>query len=278
MPRRRLTRTELIEQFAVQWRHLENSCHLYDSGEETEAIRLAVTIRVLLHDTRHSQSLLGQLGRLDTLFFDTAEDVNPENLLPTFGLVLAKVGPQGASYVPPLGMLLPRGTWLIPFDPWWNKPVVTIPNRLRASRRDLVLWLANQDGGAHVSPDMDETYYQLTRENSIGAVTIGYVQNGPVLGIATASVRQIAQEVMVSLVRPMTVIPPDLAEEHGIPRRVVMTDARTGVTTDRTITPPVLCMCRSGLPYPQCHARGGINEGRVTQPKPFDEPLLIPIE
>ena len=88
-----------------------------------------------------------------------------------------------------------KSAW-VSFDVWWGKIVVVDLERHEFSRRDLVLTLADTDGGTHVDPDIPEKYYLLTRENSLGW-TNGY--NVPVLAIALASVRQIAHEMLKTL-------------------------------------------------------------------------------
>jgi hypothetical protein len=70
------------------------------------------------------------------------------------------------------------------------------------SRRDLVLAVANKDGGAHVDPQLDDSYVALSRMNSIGFAWIG--PNGvsePLDSPVPASVRQIAYEVAQTLER-----------------------------------------------------------------------------
>jgi hypothetical protein len=72
------------------------------------------------------------------------------------------------------------------------------------TRKDLVLSIANQDGGAHVDPQLDEDYAGLTRKNSIGWVAeidgkIIPNESNPAL----ASIRQIAYKVLESLKRKL---------------------------------------------------------------------------
>jgi hypothetical protein len=102
-----LTHDDLVEKLRQQLGFLDRSAALFDQGHEDEAIRLAQLMRVLLHDTSASHSLLGQLGVKETLsYLDTSEPIDPRNLFPTMGLVEAKVesGPQETvgSYVAPL--------------------------------------------------------------------------------------------------------------------------------------------------------------------------------
>lgn len=75
------------------------------------------------------------------------------------------------------------------------------------TRKELVLQLANQEGGAHVDPNLNEDYEALARRNHLGwhmesrdesgLITIGAT---PFEGDAVAiSVRQIAYELLTTL-------------------------------------------------------------------------------
>ena len=204
---------------------------------------------------------------LDILFFDTAEDVVLGNLLPTFGLVLIEMKGPTIRFVPPPEGTPARSTWLIPFEHWWKKEVITIPGQFAFSRCDLIRLMANQDGGAHVDPSIDERYYRLTRENAMGCIANVNGAPAPVKDVAAASVRQIAQEVLVSLVTPYRVIPADLLESAPLFITSIAKDATTGETRQKQVQIRPVCMCKSGLPYSKCHARGGRNEGRRTEPR-----------
>ena len=266
MPTRARGPDDVQAQFAEQWRFLRRSCADYDAGDEAEAKRIAATLRLLVHDTKRSRSLLTQLSMKDILFFDTAEDVNPGDLMPTFGLVFAKVGDGGARYVAPLGASLPRPIWLVPFQHWWDKTVICLPGDFALSRKYLVLAMADQDGGAHVDPELDELYFRLTREHALSFVYSGGGTTYPIPHIATASVREIAQEVLTSLVAPRRMIPPDLPDTPPEPMVSTTLNAATGEVTNRSIVPRNMCMCHSGLEYKECHATGGANEGKIVPP------------
>lgn len=72
----------LAPNLAMQMEFLRRSCQSYDDGFEGEACRLAVTLRVLLHNTDQSAALLTQAGMLTetTLFADSSQPIDPENL------------------------------------------------------------------------------------------------------------------------------------------------------------------------------------------------------
>src|SRR4051794_24926166 len=69
-----LTRTqdELRQLLSEQVRLMRRSAKYFDEGDESEAKRLATHIRVLVHDTKASHSLLGLLGvKASMRFVDT---------------------------------------------------------------------------------------------------------------------------------------------------------------------------------------------------------------
>ena len=189
--------SELLSHLEEQIQFLINSSNAYDGGSKEEAIRLANTIRVLLHDTSSSNSLLNQLGKKDILFYDTADDYEPKNLMSQFGLLAITIGKKN-EYIPRLDSDIStlHRTAKIPFTNWWEKIVIIDSERNEFSRKDLVLSVCNKDGGAHVDPVLGDDYAKLTREGSLGWQTL----DGESLKNAElASVRQIAHEVFKSL-------------------------------------------------------------------------------
>ncbi len=86
---------------------------------------------------------------------------------------------------------------LAPFEQWWEKVVVVDSHRNQFTRQQLVLTLANREGGAHVDPRLDPAYAALTRKHSM-ALSYGFNEKeGEFSGIEHASVRQIAHEVIL---------------------------------------------------------------------------------
>lgn len=184
---------------------LQASSASFDGGFHGEAKRLALTIRVLLHDTNSSKSLLGQLEyKFKMGFLDTARDANPKNLISHHGLVSLQVGGGKGRYHAQLDGNFP-GTpnRYVFFRDWWNKVVIVDSKKVQFTRRDLVLALANQDGGGHVDPALDEKYANLSRNNSVGWRYSNGVIETPFEGVELFSVRQIAFEVYKSIDRQL---------------------------------------------------------------------------
>ena len=62
------TKDELLEHLKNQIAFMKQSASSYDDGFEDEAKRLAVTIRILVHDTNNSTSLLTSLNKKNINF------------------------------------------------------------------------------------------------------------------------------------------------------------------------------------------------------------------
>ena len=183
---------------------MRQSAVSYDNGFEDEAKRLAVVIRVLMHDTPKSTSLLTLLNRKDIKFYDSATPYDPNNLLPYNGLAMIGISSEkGAMYVAPLdgGAPTRSRTRKIPFNMWWeNVFVIKDKNGKTFTRKGLVLNTANTDGGAHVDAGLDAVYASLSRFNSLDWKFFRHdieddFRNSPVL----PSIRQIAHEVLKTL-------------------------------------------------------------------------------
>jgi hypothetical protein len=189
---------------------LATSSELFDQGHIAEAKRLAITIRILVHDTSSSHSLLGQLGIKDTLrYIDTslepdiprAERVSDGSwrmsVRKDAGLAQIRMT-AGTMYFWPSLEARPRRR-LAAFDNWWTDAVLSDSQGREFSRRDLVLGLAHQDGGAHVDPELETAYAALSRSNSLGwNVHVG----GELLSLESpvlANVRQIAFELRLTI-------------------------------------------------------------------------------
>ncbi|WP_313644699.1 hypothetical protein [Stenotrophomonas sp.] len=189
-------------------RHLSDSVYFlkassaaFDGGFFGEAKRLATTLRVLVHDTGKSQSLLGLMGKKEELaYFNTAKAYNPNNLLAHHGLVGFCFVPEGIRYFAPLGDHPPsRQRSKSSFSEWWDEKVIVDNAGGAFTRKDLVLALANKDGGAHVDPKLDAAYAKLTRSNSLGWVASDTSGESPLMDVELHSVRQIAHELLQTL-------------------------------------------------------------------------------
>ena len=189
---------KIEEHFLEQLRLLKKSAAEFDAGDTGEFRRMAVAMRVLVHDTSASHSLIKQVGLSNAKFVTSAMPINEANMLSEFSLALVHLSGDGARLLPKLGdtPFSPRDMSL---NDWWNEPVLRDNHRHHFTRHDIVSTVANQDGGAHVDPEIDQAYHRLANEHSIGVISVGPDGEKPLEHIEKIYVRQISWELIQSL-------------------------------------------------------------------------------
>lgn len=251
------TRDQLQTQLNEQLEFLQRSSDAFDRGHVAEAKRLAVAIRILVHDTRSSHSLLGQLNMLGIDFYDTLTPLTGTSIIPEMGLIVQHLGRAGVEYAAPLDNV--ASAKQTAFAVWWGGTICRMPDGAEISRSSLVLTASNQDGGAHVDPSLDDLYHRLVHQNGLGYVVSSEGLPGAPMGDPTkAALRQIAHEVLKTLVPNYgkSFIPTGMM----ISGLSVSTEAPASIVAIHfqgpggTKTPPnEPCPCGSGNPYKGCH-------------------------
>ena len=164
------------------------------------------------------------------IMLNTARPLNPHNLAAHQGLVLMKLqAAPGAGVMASLSLAgkpietqknvpgAPKATatyelivtgppnpalppsW-VSFTRWWEELVIKTSDRTTFTRKQLVLTMTNQDGGAHVDPELCADYARLTKFNSQGwGIETSGITVAPDNSIADSSVRQIAHELERSI-------------------------------------------------------------------------------
>jgi hypothetical protein len=190
---------ELVEQLQL----LRHSCQAFDSGLEVVAKHISLSLRVLIHHHGQSQALLDQLGLREGSYLTSAPPLNPRNLLTECNLVLIRADATGAHYLPlVLAGAPPFPLQPIPFVDWWNNPVMKDNCGRTFCRCELVLNVADTDGGAHVDPELEEAYMAISRENSLGwQFGSGGEISAPEGRPELACMRQIAHELLSTIHR-----------------------------------------------------------------------------
>lgn len=174
-------------------RFLVSSGNLVAQGDYDEAVRLAVSLRVLLHDTRRSRSVLGQLGWKDKLQY--VNSLRPLEIAPgfvvalgtdegetvgeAFGLVVLRTDQLGnLVYAAPLGEPAPAPLGrqaippTLPFADWWNDKVLCSEGQVTFSRWDLVDQMAHKDGGAHLDLEEMTSEFREYKLRGAGVVSV----------------------------------------------------------------------------------------------------------
>lgn len=184
---------------ARQLAYLKRSCIAYDAGATDEAIRMATIIRILVHNTKASTSLLKHLNAT-TIYLITSTDDPPPNTVEFFGLGIMRIGGDNESkYFASLDFDL--ATKLVPVSKWWNQTVFMLDPQTVLSRRKIVLSAANQDGGAHVDAKLSREYEALSADGAIGHFTYTYGDKEfqqPIIEAHFVAIRQMAYELLSS--------------------------------------------------------------------------------
>ncbi len=75
------TFSDLNAQFHEQIIILKNACENFDNWAESEALNIAVRLRVLLHDSKYSSSLLQRIWLKAEKFISTRYNYSQENFI-----------------------------------------------------------------------------------------------------------------------------------------------------------------------------------------------------
>ncbi len=209
---------DLESDLAEQLQFLTSSASSFDQGQLSESKRVALVIRVLVHDTGNSHSLLAQLNIKDGLAWaDSAPviDRDPNTVARSPGLTTMGMGANGMIFRARYSEQIEQSTTTryVPFVDWWERPVIVDANGAEFSRRDLVLALANKDGGAHIDR-LNEAIHAFVHSNSAGFVSTSVpvipgmpTESIPIPTPIYASVRTIAEELLLTLRRSGRQVP-----------------------------------------------------------------------
>jgi hypothetical protein len=192
----------------TQIKFINNSCKSYDQGDVDEAVRIAVALRVLFHDSGSSTSLLSHLQSKSVLLRSTAAPFVEDLTFPNLYLIELKASLVADNIrchcVPLLDTAMRHED--IAFEEWWQKePIIEHkepPSNF--TRKQLILTATNKDGGAHVDAQQDPIYDRVRRGSGIELEFTFKPESGrppltlPFENIHYASLRQIGYEVLNS--------------------------------------------------------------------------------
>jgi hypothetical protein len=193
------------KQLKQQITFIERSCAAYDESNQDEATRIATVVRILIHNTARSMSLLSHLKSRDIQLLSTSMDIVAhfdnhdwfkKGELPMFfdgmnmlanGKHHPKLGDGGVKEFRPV-------------ESWWLQPVIIL-ERHPYTRRDIVLNVADKDGGAHVDAALTPEYENLIAAGSLGELvelTDAGVTVTPIPDAHFSALRQIGFELLNS--------------------------------------------------------------------------------
>jgi len=249
-----LKKTELEEHLKEQIEFLLASCEDYDNGRNSEAKRIAATLRILFHDTGHCKSLLGQLGKKNASFFSSNLSIFEQSLTSHSGLTMIGMKGKDTIYYPKLDEMSFSSTWL-PFDEWWGENVFKDVKGNKFSRYDLIDISTNQDGGAHVDDALDEVYYNLKKSNSLNTTIFDGENYFPIPNPEKAAIRQIGHEVLKTLIVDYEKKQDAKVDVWLASSSLVKGTKVPPIPKPRKIGRNEKCPCESGLKYKFCHGK-----------------------
>lgn len=170
---------------------------------------ISTAIRVLVHDTEQSTSLLKHLGKKEIEFLSTNHKTPNESV--HLGLVRrinmgVKNGIGGEARYWPLCsekyFSMPNSKNNLTFINWWETEVILSSSNSGLTRKDLVLDIANKDGGAHFESKVQKKYDDFRHTWSGGSTLVG-TKSGVKRGYDNIpiypAIRQIAYELLCTL-------------------------------------------------------------------------------
>lgn len=211
------TKEELFCEACVQLKFLKNECANYDAGDLDYAKQIAAKLRVLLYDTKSSQSVLRQLERY--FFFQRPDFIDLSTVhgdLPNKGktnFVRASLcqfqlihQPDSPLILTPKPLSVKENTRypMRAFKTWWeNLDVVLVDNRHFLSRKKVITVVTNTDGEAHVDPAIEQSLALLKRRQALPLQASVALPNGErrvyvaqIDQILSATIRTIASETL----------------------------------------------------------------------------------
>ncbi|KKQ79314.1 MAG: hypothetical protein UT02_C0040G0002 [Parcubacteria group bacterium GW2011_GWC2_38_7] len=260
------TKEQKEDDFKKQIKLLRESAKRYDAGNIEESLNLSNVLRKLLHDEGCCISLLGQLEKKKdgicsiSLPFNT----NQYKDFVKLACIPVLIDVQSTRYEPILDIKKVARHIVVQkqigFDEYWNEIIISVKSNV-FSRREMVLYMAEQGGGCHCDPSIGEKYARLIYDMDAG-VKVFYGEEGKLKknykecdsattrNVENACIRHIAHEVLktfdldykievIKIESVLTIIPFNIQKRQG---QLIS----SGVGRNS------LCPCGSGKNYKKC--------------------------
>ncbi|HKN72743.1 MAG TPA: hypothetical protein VJX30_17045 [Terriglobales bacterium] len=141
-----------------QYVRLKDALEGFYSGKEVQALNIAITLRVLVHETSSSGSLL---SRLHQDYWDLPIRHKPPHPRAVFAVPIElQIRGDGIRRVIRRGFDSPSYQ-LVPLRQWWNGDYQPL-GKTRLSKKSIVLNVADKDGGAHVDSKVPNSHATLS--------------------------------------------------------------------------------------------------------------------
>lgn len=182
------------EHLRRQLSFLQRSATAYGNGYLDEAYRIAIAVRVLIHNTSQSTSLLHHLNADSIPLLSTTEPASPKAVFYDGMSLIQVAGPSNTITIRPAldSSLIHR---FVSARDWWTEEIY-VHDQTRLCRKNIVLVAANQDGGAHVDHSLDVEYAQFKQGIWFAPITPNTAANMPEPQLIF--LRQMAYEILNS--------------------------------------------------------------------------------
>lgn len=198
------TEDEIRAALVRQTANMRRSMIAFDQGALEEAERLASAIYIFCHDHGQQVSLFTQIGRKkENIFVDSkrAESTRPGQVILGPPLLANRLVDNQLIYCP--AGINDHNKKYVSFIKWWEGEVYKNISGKSLTRKNLILFLRNQDGGGHVDSNLrNEDYYNFVKyadhvSKSIdGSMELlAHLSNISTKNVHWMTVRQIASEV-----------------------------------------------------------------------------------
>jgi len=134
---------------------LKEAVDAFYADKEVQALNIAITVRVLIHETNRSSSLL---SRVNPNYWDLTIHHKPVlNPQAVFAVPLTiQIGGDGTRKIIRTSLDSPSYK-LVPLSEWWSAAYQPL-GTLRLSKKDIILTVADKDGGAHIDGKVPDTH------------------------------------------------------------------------------------------------------------------------
>ena len=169
--------TNLKQIFEIQENLFHRHCYQFDGGVVAYAFEISTKLRLLLHQTNKSHSLLNQMFKDNKLnfpnecpFFSTCAPYTTSEIKNSPGVrcsIISRIfglKPDSDEIIvahtqAPLNNH--KGYMWISFEEWWDKHTVLAFNGSSFSRKRIVNIVCNKLGGAHIDPEIPKNIQKL---------------------------------------------------------------------------------------------------------------------
>lgn len=147
---------------------------------------------------RPTASILSQMGLRDKLaFVSTSGPIYPGNVGPCVPLCVLGRRPGYFGFIAKCRSRSAPEPYDLPFQAWWEEPVLRTPEERTISRGELVLTFRDQDGGSHYDAEItNQVYREFANGQASGDMRVrtGNGPPQPLMGGHIETMRQIGWE------------------------------------------------------------------------------------